>query len=155
MNRSALLASLLLASVPIVAHAAGTPPARSHVAKRAQKIVTRMMSALHHATRGQAMGWASGKAQPRTQYQLRYQATGKEEYQASVATSAKKGQTSPSASLHYILMGKTVYTRVATRWYKVRGSTTPDAVDALSLDSNGAYCCTATGIRPEVLLKFR
>jgi len=25
----------------------------------------------------------------------------------------------------------------------------------LSLDSNGAYCCTATGIRPEVLLKFR
>lgn len=155
MHRSVLVASLLLVAAPAAARASAAPTGKRPPAhpSRAQVILVHMIAALHRESRVQALGWANGKGQPSTRYRLRYQATAREDYQASVPT--KTSRASSPTDLHYIMVGRTVYSRVASRWYRMRATTTPDAVDVLGLDANGAVCCTPTGVRPGTVVSFK
>jgi hypothetical protein len=153
MNRPAVLVSLILVASPAAAHASRAPAGKAQPS-RAQAILVHMVSALHHVNRIQASGWAGGQGQPRTKYRLRYQATAREDYRASVARTKQSPATTPG-DLHYILLGRTMYSRVASRWYRFRGTSTPDPVDTLSLSSNGVFCCSPTGLRAGTIVSFK
>jgi hypothetical protein len=104
-----------------------------------------MIAALHKESRIEAGGTSHNKKTGNTRYVLRYQASQMEDYRAT-QLNQKPGVKPAVTGVHYIVIGKTLYTYAQKRWYKVAQLTPPDAVDVLSLSTGGAFCCTRTGV---------